>query len=499
MRRFCAGCSMKTTCVCSNRRRFIFAADVRANGSPACCKDLARLKPARCWPSAAKSKCAAISAIAPIFSMQSTLRSCSRRPTSATAAVESTETRFKAATILGSSAAAAALTVAAGLAVNSPFYANSFERSPSSAALTAIGRALFFDPALSASGKIACAACHDPAHSFGPPNDLPVQPGGVDGRRYGVRAVPSLTYTQNVPPFTEHYFDDEGDDSVDQGPAGGRTWDGRSQSVHDQARLPLFSPFEMANADVGAVVAKVRLAGHAAEIRAAFGEKIFDDEMLAFRAILTALEAYQQSPGEFNPYSSQYDAWLRHEAGLSGEELRGLAAFNDPAKGNCARCHPSAMRKGAFPQFTDFGYAGIGAPRNLKIPANADPNYFDLGLCGPLRTDLSDRSEYCGLFRTPSLRNVARRRVFFHNGVFRPLTKVVRFYAERDTKPQKWYSHAPGGGTVKFDDLPAAYQSNMDEQPPFGRHSGDPAAMSDEDIDNIVAFLRTLSDGYQRR
>jgi len=96
---------------------------------------------------------------------------------------------------------------------------------------------------------------------------------------------------------------------------------------------------------------------------------------------------------------------------LSVQELRGLAAFNDPEKGNCARCHPSALHKGAFPQFTDFGFAAIGAPRNAAIPANADRGYYDLGVCGPLRTDLKDRHEYCGLFRTPSLRNAARRRV----------------------------------------------------------------------------------------
>jgi cytochrome c peroxidase len=325
---------------------------------------------------------------------------------------------------------------------------------------------------------------------------LPVQRGGDNGRRAGLRAVPSLTYAQNVPPFTEHYFDDEGDDSVDQGPAGGRTWDGRSQSAHDQARLPLFSPYEMANADVDAVVAKVRRAPYAAQFRAAFGTASFDSNSLMFKGVLLALEAYQQSPREFFPYSSKYDAWLRHETSLSPEELRGLAAFNDPKRGNCARCHPSAMRKGAFPQFTDFGYAAIGAPRNADIPANADRRFYDLGLCGPLRTDLADRGEYCGLFRTPTLRNVAGRRVFFHNGVFRSLSDVVRFYAERDTQPQKWYSRAADGRTEKFDDLPVPYQDNIDTQPPLDRHLGDNPAMSEADIGDIVAFLKTLTDGY---
>jgi cytochrome c peroxidase len=397
--------------------------------------------------------------------------------------------------------AAAALIAPAGAlnavpTAESPFYANSFVKVPSAAAMTALGRALFFDRSLSASGKVACASCHDPRGAFGPPNDSPVQLGGSDGRQSGVRAVPSLMYTQNIPPFTEHYFDDEGDDSIDQGAAGGRTWDGRAQSAHDQARLPLFSPFEMANSGADAVVARAERSGYAAQFRATFGDGVFEDKPLAFKGVLMALEAYQQSSAEFYPYSSKYDAWLRHKTSLSDGEMRGLAAFNDPAKGNCARCHPSAVRQGAFPQFTDFGYAAIGAPRNKEIPVNADPRYYDLGLCGPLRTDLMDRKDYCGMFRTPSLRNVATRRVFFHNGVFHRLEDVVRFYAERDTQPQKWYPLGKDGVVRKFDDLPVQYGDNIDRRVPFDRHPGDRPALSEADIKDLVAFLNTLTDGY---
>jgi cytochrome c peroxidase len=210
-----------------------------------------------------------------------------------------------------------------------------------------------------------------------------------------------------------------------------------------------------------------------------------------------ALEAYQQSPAEFYPYSSKYDAYLRRETPLSAAELRGLAAFNDPQRGNCARCHPSGMMKGAHPQFTDFGFAAIGAPRNAAIPANTDPGYYDLGLCGPLRTDFLHRHEYCGLFRTPSLRNVATRPVFLHNGVFRSLNDVVRFYAERDTQPQKWYPRASDGSIEIFNDLPAAYQANLDTQTPFDRHAGEPPALREQDVEDIVAFLQTLTDGYR--
>jgi cytochrome c peroxidase len=173
-----------------------------------------------------------------------------------------------------------------------------------------------------------------------------------------------------------------------------------------------------------------------------------------------------------------------------------LAAFNDVNKGNCARCHPSAMRHGAFPQFTDFGFAAVGAPRNRAIPANADNRYYDLGLCGPLRTDLKASTQYCGMFRSPSLRNVATRRVFFHNGIFHRLEDVVRFYAERDTQPQKWFPHAADGTVLKYDDLPGKFQGNVDVEPPFDRHAGDQAALSEQDVRDIVVFLNTLTDGF---
>jgi len=385
---------------------------------------------------------------------------------------------------------------AAGAGPGRAFYANRFEKIPSVADLTAVGRALFVDPALSASGRVACATCHSPSRAFGPPNALPVQRAGIDGRRPGRRAVPSLMYAEDTPPFTEHFNDDDGDDSVDQGPAGGRTWDGRAASAHAQARLPLFSPFEMANADAGAVVARVARGAEARRIREAFGGHVFDDPAMAFDAVLLALETYQQDPGEFYPYTSKYDAWLRHRATLSPAEVRGLNAFNDPARGNCARCHPSAMRRGAFPQFTDHGYAALGVPRNDRIPANADPAYHDLGLCGPLRTDLAQHSEYCGLFRTPTLRNVATRTVFFHNGVMTRLEDAVRFYAQRDLRAAAWYPRQPGGAIRPFDDLPAPYQRNLDRGAPFDRRAGDGPALNDRDVQDIVAFLGTLTDGF---
>ncbi len=126
--------------------------------------------------------------------------------------------------------------------------------------LAELGRALFFDPALSASGQMSCATCHSPDHAFGSANALPVQLGGSDMRQHGLRAVPSLKYLQVVPQFTEHFFDneDEADEAVDNGPSGGLMWDGRVDSGHAQAAFPLLSPFEMGNSGPAEVVARAR-------------------------------------------------------------------------------------------------------------------------------------------------------------------------------------------------------------------------------------------------
>ncbi|RXZ33357.1 cytochrome-c peroxidase [Oxalobacteraceae bacterium CAVE-383] len=390
---------------------------------------------------------------------------------------------------------------APGAAAASAHYANALylaSHKVGAESLTQLGHVLFFDPALSASGKQSCASCHDPDHAFGPPNDLSVQFGGRDMKRPGTRAVPSLRYAQTTPPFSEHFHDDDGDDSVDAGPTGGRNWDGRVDSAHDQARIPLLSPHEMANAGPAEVVAKVKRAAYAPQFRAAFGDGIFDNTDRAFEAVLTALEVFQESPADFYPYTSKYDAFLRGQATLSRQELRGLAWFNDPEKGNCASCHISEVApNGAFPQFTDYGLIAVGVPRNRKIAANANPRYFDFGVCGPDRTDLAGKEEYCGLFKTPTLRNVALRHSFFHNGVFHSLKQVMEFYAQRDTNPEKWYPRRRDGSIKKFDDLLPQHYANVNVDPPFDRKPGEQPALNAAEIEDVIAFLKTLTDGWK--
>jgi len=211
-------------------------------------------------------------------------------------------------------------------------------------------------------------------------------------------------------------------------------------------------------------------------------------------AAATALAAFQQTPAEFFPYSSRYDAFLRGEIELTEQEERGVALFKDPAKGNCASCHSVMSRAGAPPAFTDFDLVNVGVPRNPRIPANADPAFYDLGLCGPLRTDFLGKKQYCGFFRAPTLRNVAIRDAFFHNGFFNSLQDVMTFYVERDLHPEKFYPRNSDGSVNKFDDLPSDYPDNIDRDPPLDRNPGAAPALSQAEIDDVIAFLKTLTD-----
>ncbi|WP_408886840.1 cytochrome-c peroxidase [Komagataeibacter melomenusus] len=358
-------------------------------------------------------------------------------------------------------------------------------------ALGQLGRDLFHDPRLSASGHMACSSCHQDRAAFGPGNDLSVQPGGH-------RAVPSLMYLQAVPQFSEHFHDseDEADESIDNGPTGGLTWDGRADTAQGQAGIPLLAPYEMANASPEAVVRRAGGAGYGARLHALLPPRP-DNVATRFALIAEALATYQQDARLFYPYSSKYDAVLAGRARFSAREAQGLDLFERADRGNCASCHVSAPgHDGTPPQFSDYGLVALGVPRNSAIGLNRDPAYYDMGLCGPDRTDFAGRGDYCGLFRTPSLRNVALRHVFFHNGVIHTLRQAVAFYALRDVRPALWYPTGPDGRVQVYNDLPARYHANINMDPPFGPRPDGRPALSDDEIDAIVVFLHTLTDGY---
>jgi cytochrome c peroxidase len=365
-------------------------------------------------------------------------------------------------------------------------------------AVANLGREIFFDANLSASGKLSCASCHSPSHAYGPPNARAVQLGGSTLTTPGLRAVPSLRYTLARTPMWAHPRPTslaERLTETDNGPAGGFAWDGRFNTLHEQAAFPLLAPSEMASSKE-ALVRKIQQGPNAAQFRQVFGQDIFATVDKVFAAVLRAIERFELEDPSFHPYSSKYDLYLDGKAALTPQEQRGLVLFNDGSRGNCASCHFSARgADGSHPLFTDFQFETIGVPRNPEIPANRDAKFYDLGLCGPLRKDQSSTQSYCGMFKTPSLRNVATRRVFFHNGRFHTLKEVLRFYVERDINPDKWY---PRNGGDKFDDLPASLRTNVDlTTPPLSRKKGETPVWNDKEIDDVIAFLETLNDADQ--
>ena len=358
-------------------------------------------------------------------------------------------------------------------------------QAPEDRARAQLGKRIFFDARLSEPPGTSCASCHDPRHGFAGNHGSAI--GIAQGSRAGHfarRNTPSVMYLGLVHRFHFHW---EEDAALPDG-AGGFFWDGRSDSLATLVEQPLLNPDEMNGGSRALVADKLRAADYAEELRHTLGATALDTPDDAMHALGVLVEAFLRSD-ELSPYSSRFDDSLRGRATLTAEEQRGLALFRDPAKGNCGFCHkvnPSSTNPARSP-FTDHGFETVGVPRNPALPAR-EP---DLGLCTARPAGAhTDEARFCGGFRTPSLRNVATRSRFMHNGFFTSLRDVVAFYATRSSDPARWY---PSG--VPYDDLPERYRGNVNELvPPYDRGPGEKPRLDDSEIDAIVTFLRTLTD-----
>jgi cytochrome c peroxidase len=360
--------------------------------------------------------------------------------------------------------------------------------TPGLSPVAALGEQLFRDEALSVSGRLSCQTCHQPEFAHAAPTSDLVSKGGPDMDVPGIRNSPSIRYASFTPPFG---YDGEGT------AFGGFFRDGRVQTLAEQAMQPFLDAREMANATPADVIARLARSPNAARFREVFGTQALDDPDAAYARLAAAIAQYEVENPDFHRFDSKFDAYLAGKAALSPAEERGLALFEDPEKGNCAACHPSRPgADGSPPLFTDFTYDNVGLPRNAHIPANADSAFLDLGLCGPERKDLAARRDLCGAFKVPTLRNVARTAPYFHNGAFDTLREAVDFYARRDTDPGLWYPKA-APGVHKFDDLPAELAGSVNtSEVPYDRTAGGTPALTPAEIDDVVAFLATLDDGY---
>ena len=360
--------------------------------------------------------------------------------------------------------------------------------SVTQASVLQVATLLFEETALSASGLQSCASCHQTAAGHADPAGTALPIGGAAMDRQGNRSSPSLHYLEANSAFR----------FVGGEPFGGFTWDGRADSRAAQAAGPLFDAVEMANPDAATLAARVRALSYFPDVARHFNLTAQSSDQDVVTALQTALETYQKLDTDYLLFNSRYDRFLDGVETLTPAEQRGLAIFNDPARGHCASCHPSQPKPdGSRPLFTTFGYEALGVPRNPNVLANADPAFFDMGLCGPKRTDLSHRTDLCGRFKIPTLRNIAITAPYFHNGFASTLDQAVSFYATRDTNPSNWYPSV--GGTVdRFNDLPPALRVNVFTQQPFGQQPGDPPRLSPADVADLVAFLNTLTDDLTR-
>lgn len=347
-----------------------------------------------------------------------------------------------------------------------------------------IGKKIFEDPSLSASGKMSCASCHVLANGHADPTGTFLPLGGPNLDRQGLRSSPMLHYL-----YANREFRFENGE-----PFGGFTWDGRANSLAEQAAGPFFSDVEMANLDLADVMAKIRNATWFAEFLATYEVPAGASDETIFESVKTAIATYQLGETDYRLFNSKYDRVLDGNDQLTAAEARGLGLFNDPNKGNCAACHTSTPQaNGDKPLFTNFGYYALGVPRAASVKNLSDPTFFDLGLCGPNRHDLAGRADLCGKFKTPSLRNIEVSGPYFHNAAIATLEDAVRFHVTRDTDAGRWYPM--NGGVVKpYNDLPEQYHGNVVRIAPFNRSAGDAPALSEAEIGDVVAFLRTLTD-----
>ena len=374
----------------------------------------------------------------------------------------------------------------------------------------ALGRLIFFDPSLSANGNQSCAACHDPAAGWtGPLSAInaagTVYEGSIAGR-FGNRKPPSSAYATQSPVFHLAF------DGKDQLFVGGNFWDGRATGERlgspaaEQALGPFLNPVEQALGVPADVVTRICAGSYAGLFVQVYGPAACDQANVAeaYDAVGMAVAAFEGSP-ESNAFSSKYDAYLAGRARLTPEEHQGLALFQ--GKGRCAACHvlEKGRRQGAL--LTDFTFDNLGVPKNPENPWYSSPfnpdgaAWIDLGLGEFLqgRPDFAAfASENAGKQKVPTLRNVDLRpspdfvKAYGHNGYFKTLWGIVHFYNTRDVK-----STCPGAYTeaqaLAADCWPAPEVAANVNRSELGN-----LRLTLRQEQAIVAFLRTLSDGYEQ-
>jgi len=428
---------------------------------------------------------------------------------------------------------------------------------PTSPETILLGKNLFFDSSLSANGTQSCAACHAPEVGFTGP-DATVNMGGAvyEGalpNHYGNRKPPTSAYAGDSPVLAYNETSKEW--------SGGMFWDGRATGavlgdpLAEQAQGPYLNPLEQSLANSQVLCVKVRKSGYAALFEEVWGTGSLDcakNSDGVYEKIARSVAAYERS-SEVNPFTSKFDlfwdnalsagkdvtkikcgtggmggggmgggmmcsgggtnGWASYRnLGLTDNELQGLAVFNDPNRANCAQCHVlKPLKEGERPLFTNFGYDNLGIPKHpdnpfYSMPKNWNPDgkhWIDFGLGGYLKSAGNVPEVYepeMGKHKVPTLRNVNLRpsadfvKSYGHNGYFKSLEDIIFFYRWRAMMDSVCGSGGMGGGMGGCESM-----ANMFPAPEVEQNRATLKMFNMMDQSYLLAFIKTLSDGYFQR
>jgi len=378
------------------------------------------------------------------------------------------------------------------------------------------GRALFFDVNLSRERTQSCATCHDPARAFidwrpfvapagefgstgavtagavedasaatagpavGTSAAATVVPGpasvGTAPHLLGDRNAPTVSYASQVPPFSL---------GADGDYVGGLFWDGRANTLEEQAGGPPLNPIEMALPDKAAVLERLlENPNYVHVLRTQFGDHTLEDADAAYAALTAGIAAFERT-ALFAPFDSKYDRYLRGDYTPTEQETLGMTLFFSNQFANCNKCHQlNTFPESEFETFTNYKYRNIGVPVNtvLRDANGLGATHVDQGL---LEHPAVDDPAQAGRFRVPTLRNVALTAPYMHNGVFQDLRTVVLFYNKYLARGSKAQLNPETGTNWGPPEVP---ENLALEELESGR------VLDERGIDALVAFMRMLTD-----
>jgi cytochrome c peroxidase len=415
--------------------------------------------------------------------------------------------------------------------------------------ITLLGKLIFYDKQLSVMRNESCSFCHMPETGFsGPVSALnqttAAYPGSVRTRFNG-RRPQSHTYASFSPVL--HYNPEQGDF------VGGQFWDMRATGLRldsalaEQAQGPPLDPAEMGLIDPACTVYRMSQRPYRSMAERLWGSQAFAVHWPAstkavcdrpspapaadrfpvhlgdvdrgivqttFDQIAEAIAAFETSP-EVNPFSAKYDYVMAAKAEFTPEEKFGFELFRSKVT-HCNECHRDGG-PGEEPIFTDFTASNLGLPANSAQPFYKEDTpdefghtinpaglkFLDKGVGGFLAGAQSPNREwsamarsFVGKYKTPTLRNVDKRpgpdfvKAYMHNGYLKSLKEVVHFYNTRDALPRC----KSGDRGEKATCWPAPENPETVNRKQLGD-----LKLSDKQEDMLVAFLKTLTDGYSPR